>query len=133
MRSKNLIENIKILLDDLIYYLIEILIFSKNWVSNIIRNLNSGELRRYISKISTEIRSFIHDGTNDTDKEKLELIAQHNELTRLELELNEISKDSLLSKDEKEKFRERAEFIYNLCVKLNRIRKDREYELESTK
>ena len=133
MKSKELIENVKILFNDLVDYLIEFLILVNTWISNIIRNFNSGKLRKHVSKLTSEVRSFIHDGTEETDKEKLDLIVQHNELTRLERVLDEVSKDKLLSREEKEKFKEKAESIYKFCVRLDKIRKDRKYELESTR
>ena len=134
MMGAKFIKNVRIIFLDLLDYfnIIKLLISFHIWISNIIRNLNSGKLRKYVSNLSTEIRSFIHDGTDITDKEKLEIIVQHNELVRLERILDEVSKNKLLSQEEKEKFIERAESIYKFCVKLNKIRQDRKYELEST-
>ena len=133
MKSAEFIKNVRIIFLDLLDYLIELLVSFHNWISDIIRNLNSGKLRKHISELSEEIRSFIHDGTKDTDKEKLDIIVQHNELVRLERILDEMSKERLLSQEEKEKFKEKAEFIYKFCVKLDNIRKDRKYELGSIK
>lgn len=127
---KKLIRNAKIIINDLREHLIEILILVTYWIKRTICNLNSGRLKKQISDYSKEIRSFIHDEeTEDTnlDKEKLNIIVYHNELVRLENILNELSEKRLLSREEKYKFREKAKSIYEFCVKLDKIRKDKKY------
>lgn len=128
---KKLIKNIKIIINDLREYLIEYLILVNIWIKRAICNLNSGRLKKQISDYSKEIRSFIHDEkTEDAniDKEKLDIIVHHNELVRLENELNELSEKKLLSGEEKDKFRERAKSIYDFCVGLDKIRTDKKYK-----
>ena len=128
---KKLIRNIKIIINDLREYLIEYLFLFNIWVKRAICNLNSGRLKKQISNYSREIRSFIHDEEIEEgylDKEKLDIIVHHNELVRLENILNELSEEKLLSREEKNKFREKAKSIYDFCVRLDKIRTDKKYK-----